>query len=169
MPAGSSFSLVGAAGRTTLPVEPGGALQGVSPLVCFLGGGRHRRPLVWQASRRGGRLCLSPHQQHRPPLTSHPHWELPGCSPPSPPVSISCSVSLTGAVASSVGPPEGWPHSRTPHRSSRSSQWSPQRSRRGDPEPWEVAEVALGPGAPPTERYAAGWNGVPSSVSPAVS
>ena len=33
------FQLLGAAGRTTLPVEPGGALQGVSPLVCFLGGG----------------------------------------------------------------------------------------------------------------------------------
>ena len=38
VPAGSSFSFVGAAGRTTLPVESGGALQGVSPLVCFLGG-----------------------------------------------------------------------------------------------------------------------------------
>ena len=39
MPAGTSFGLIGAAGRTTLLVEPGGALQGVSPLVCFLGGG----------------------------------------------------------------------------------------------------------------------------------
>ena len=78
MPAGSSFGLIGAAGQTTLPVEPGGALQGVSPLVCFRWR-RHRRPLVWQVSRRGGRLCLSPHQQHRPSLTSHPRWELPGC------------------------------------------------------------------------------------------
>ena len=33
------FQLRRAAGRTTLPVELGGALQGVSPLVCFLGGG----------------------------------------------------------------------------------------------------------------------------------
>ena len=40
MPAGSSLSLVGASGRITLPVEPGGALQGVSPFfVGFLGGG----------------------------------------------------------------------------------------------------------------------------------
>ena len=39
----------------------------------------HRRPLVWQASRRGGRLCPSPRQQRRPPLTSHPRWESPGC------------------------------------------------------------------------------------------
>ena len=39
MPAGSSFGLIGAAGRITLPVEPGGALQGVSPIACFLSGG----------------------------------------------------------------------------------------------------------------------------------
>ena len=39
MPAGSSLSLVGASGRTTLPVEPGGALQGVSPFCRLLGGG----------------------------------------------------------------------------------------------------------------------------------
>ena len=59
VPAGSSFSLVGAAGRTTLPVEPGGALQGVSPLVCFLGGGVIVAP--WFGRRvdvEGGYACL---------------------------------------------------------------------------------------------------------------
>ena len=81
---------------------------------------RHRRPLVWQVSRRGGRLCLSPHPAAPAPVNKSSSLGVTGLFPPSPPVSISCSVSLTGAVASSVGPPEGWPHSRTPHRSSRS-------------------------------------------------
>ena len=59
VPAGSSFSLIGAAGRTTLPVEPGGTLQGVSPLVCFLGGGIIVAP--WFGRRvdvEGGYACL---------------------------------------------------------------------------------------------------------------
>ena len=46
---------------------------------------------------------------------------------PGPSVSISCSVSLSGALASRVGPPEVWPHSQ-PHRpSSRLSRRSLQR------------------------------------------
>ena len=59
VPAGSSFSLIGAAGRATLPVEPGGTLQGVSPLVCFLGGGVIVAP--WFGRRvdvEGGYACL---------------------------------------------------------------------------------------------------------------
>ena len=126
MPAGSSFGLIGALGRTTLSVGLGSALQGVSPLACSRSW-RHRRPLVWQASQRGGRLCPSPRQQHWPPLISHLHWESPGCLCRHPLSPCLAPSPLRGRQRHQSGPPEVWPNSHSPHPPSRSSQWSPQQ------------------------------------------
>ena len=50
-----------------------------SPLLPGSRWRRRHRPLVWQASQCGGRLCPSPRQQRWPPLIGHLHWESPGC------------------------------------------------------------------------------------------